>query len=1792
MSKKPKKLLKVIAIFILAMTWCVNSGYAFIYSSTTTYTDGVIKFCIATNNSAIVTAVNSSASTVEIPEYVTYQNVKREVRYIDIKSLDRYVKKLVLPSRVSQLGNTGSVDLPYLEELEFQSQGSFYGQWSFPNLKKLTLSGYITSISATYSPFRNNESLEEVEIKGNCSSVSIQENLFYGCKNLSRIVVNSASVDNSFPLAFPNTDAVIICKDEDIESELRDLNFQDSFSFVGCRKSENDMDFVVSTVTNEAFFDKNNSEAVEDLETVTIPELYNNKIPITGIMVGAFHGYPNLAKVEIPSSIKRILTNAFSDNPKLSVVQFNGGGKIGKYAFSNCPSLKAIRFADNITEIDDYAFANNSITEVLFGSGLKRIGKNAFVNNTTLTGVRFNENLELIDNSAFQGCSKLTLVNLNENLKSIGSSAFQSCSALSEIEIPSSCVTVGDNAFESCSNMALAILNEGVESIGANCFASCSALTSMSIPGTVTEIGTDAFVGCTSLSTLTLGAGPTTLGIPNFNACPLKTVRIGRNLNYTVSNQTAPFSAINTLTRVVFTGDYVTEVGSYLFYNCQNLASVTFNKGLKEIGDYTFRKCTSLKNANLTETVSSIGNYTFSDCTALESVSIPEVLQFIGDYGFYNCSSLKSVALPEGFTTSGTHCFDGCTQLTKVELPTTLEVISSYMFNKCRSLVEIEFKEGLKLISDNAFNGCQSLTGISIPSSVDNIEKSAFDKCTAISTLRFENSSNAITLNSTASLFESAPLTTMYVGRNISHSATTASKSPFYNQKKLTSVQFSENPDLTSLPKFFIYGASNVETIELPDNINLVDEYAFSQCTSLKAIRLSNNLKAIKKGCFQTCSMLASIDLPVSVGSVEIAAFDGCSSLASLRINDGTTGISLSTTNNKKGLFNETILENLYIGRNLVYSTTQANGYSPFYGLTTLKNVEFSGKGNVTRIDANLLRDCSSVQMLSVPKSVPSIGEYAFAGMSSLEECFMYNDVKTIGDYCFANDVSLKELQFSSGVETLNIGLFSGCSSLEKFEIFPTVKEVKEDVFKECSSLRYVKFADSNETIRVGMNEDDTLFKDSPLEDLYLGRWLIYSYSPFYQQQSLKTVTLSESVGDIGKELFYECKNLGKVDIPGVESIGNSAFYGCDALSDLTFHDGTRSIGSNAFAKCGALKNVKLPSTVTSVSDECFRYDENIVTLDLGNSLEIIGPNAFSDCSSLSEVTIPETVYALGVESFMNCKSLSYVNIPKGIKSVGARSFKDCTGLSSVKLSEKTTSLGVDCFKGCPNIMRITSMNLNPPVGLPGFSQNIIDNATLFVPESAIDDYVDSDLWWEFFSIKPVADINFISYLNIDKTEGRLKAAESLQLTANAGPDTADDTTVSFVSDNVNVASVDQTGLVTAHEVGEANIKAFAHDGSGYYKICKITVLPTAAEQIELSDQSIELRVNRTAELAAAVYPLTTTNKELTWKSSNVGVATVDQTGMIKAVYDGTAKITATAKDGSGVKAECIVKVLPPMKGDSNDNDVVNVSDVVNIANYALGLPTQNFNFRAADVNADNRITFADASATVTEILNQPLQNMMVERMRSLDQQSEIEDYLEIDNYDRNIAESTLGVKLNNTREYSALQADFVLPIGMNVKNVALGSRTESTHSITSQIIDDRTVRVVIVNFDNQPFGETEDAILELRVNMNSEVEGNIEVSNIVASDLAANEYSLYAVGGEDRTLTGISETGFNDISVYVANKAVNIVNAKDESISIFAADGLCVKMFEALTNHETVKLQRGVYVVMIGDNSTKIVVD
>ena len=187
------------------------------------------------------------------------------------------------------------------------------------------------------------------------------------------------------------------------------------------------------------------------------------------------------------------------------------------------------------------------------------------------------------------------------------------------------------------------------------------------------------------------------------------------------------FAEISSLTHLDLP-DSVTKIGLQPFYCCTGLVSIVWPSSVKSIGNSCFYQCTSLISVTIPDNLKSIEDYAFYGCNALASITIPDGVTSIGSFSFCQCSSLTSITIPEGVAKIGQYTFFCCGHLATVSLPSSLTSIEECAFAVCPALASVTIPDGVTYIGDNAFTVC-GLTSVTIPNSVGQIGRDAFNNC-------------------------------------------------------------------------------------------------------------------------------------------------------------------------------------------------------------------------------------------------------------------------------------------------------------------------------------------------------------------------------------------------------------------------------------------------------------------------------------------------------------------------------------------------------------------------------------------------------------------------------------------------------------------------------------------------------------------------------------------------------------------------------------------------------------------------------------------------------------------------------------------------------------------------------------------------------------------------------------------------------------------------------------------------------------------------------------------------------
>ncbi|MDE7397054.1 MAG: Ig-like domain-containing protein, partial [Muribaculum sp.] len=347
--------------------------------------------------------------------------------------------------------------------------------------------------------------------------------------------------------------------------------------------------------------------------------------------------------------------------------------------------------------------------------------------------------------------------------------------------------------------------------------------------------------------------------------------------------------------------------------------------------------------------------------------------------------------------------------------------------------------------------------------------------------------------------------------------------------------------------------------------------------------------------------------------------------------------------------------------------------------------------------------------------------------------------------------------------------------------------------------------------------------------------------------------------------------------------------------------------GNGAFYNCGFYGTLFIPDGVEKIEDWTF---------------------CNNDYDTFDTIIFPSTIKSIGEFSFVGADTIvcHAENPPIGLELIGRKNYTSPLYVpwESIDLYEGIEGLGwpvYDCPYEYYSIGDLNDTHIHLNVGESVYASLVYGTEVeIETPDakvvsvrankvitgiapgtqamSAIDGngtYI--DFYVHVYSVEAES-------IDINISEAQLKASETLQLSATVYPDNTTDKTIEWVSSNESVATVTESGLVTAVSVGQTVITAIC---GSVQTTCTISVVPTLATAILLDRDAVSATLGEEFQLIATVLPVETTDKRVAWSSSNESVATVDTEGLVKIINTGLCVITAATTDGSDLKAECVI---------------------------------------------------------------------------------------------------------------------------------------------------------------------------------------------------------------------------------------------------------------------------------------------
>ncbi len=371
-----------------------------------------------------------------------------------------------------------------------------------------------------------------------------------------------------------------------------------------------------------------------------------------------------------------------------------------------------------------------------------------------------------------------------------------------------------------------------------------------------------------------------------------------------------------------------------------------------------------------------------------------------------------------------------------------------------------------------------------------------------------------------------------------------------------------------------------------------------------------------------------------------------------------------------------------------------------FYGYKNLTTVDLKEASKLYLIDAYAFNECTAITSIDLPNNVESLGDYAFYGCSALVDVKLSPSLDTIGSNVFKGCSALETVVVPNGVTEIGYGMFEDCAALTTINLPDSIEEIGAHAFEGCSAVTDITVSDSVTTIGA------YAFYESGVKTAYIGHNVaeIGSYI-FGRCASLEEVTFTSNIETISDWMFYNCTSLKTiVDFPeSVEKIGEHAFEGCSALTEIIVPNTVTVIGDSAFAGCSALADVTLSTALTDIGANAFN-GSSITSIDVPYNVKTIGAGAFANCSALTAINVAAAntayktkdgvLYTADLSELIVCPAgkTGDVVISEGTQKISSNAFLGCANVASVTIPASVTDIDVTAFNGCADALVIKTL--------------------------------------------------------------------------------------------------------------------------------------------------------------------------------------------------------------------------------------------------------------------------------------------------------------------------------------------------------------------------------------------------------------------------------------------------------------------------------------------------------------------
>lgn len=719
--------------------------------------------------------------------------------------------------------------------------------------------------------------------------------------------------------------------------------------------------------------------------------------------------------------------------------------------------------------------------------------------------------------------------------------------------------------------------------------------------------------------------------------------------------------------------------------------------------------------------------------------------------------------------------------------------------------------------------------------------------------------------------------------------------------------------DITNV--IYCYPAGRTDTeFQIPAKCTGIGEYAFYKNHHLNKFIIHDNVLTLGTSAFEGCDNITSVTIPGSIKTIGSAAFFNCNSLNEVRIVDlsGWCQSEFATPLANPAYLSKKLNYMGDVVADLVIPTTAVNiGKNAFYGYTPLKSVTFHD--NVSSVSTDAFANCDNLAEVNISDLASWCNIDFMSETSNPLTC-----TKTLS----LNNTQIDILNIPEGVNKIKKYTFVN-GNFTQIWIPSSVDEIADAAFKDTHPHAVRSYGVTPPSIINTAFSDYTATLFVPKE-ARVSYWSHNVWGLFANINDMPVDAVSISLDKSEYELYvYDTFNLNVTFNPVETTDKNLTWSSSDECVATVDAGVVRALKQGNAIITATTTNNKSAScllTIKEVLANSIEINPDKLTLVQGATTQLFAQ--FSPVNTTNQSikwsSEDEGIVAISQEGIVNALSEGSTQITAQTQdgtNLSAKCFITVKPVEPTAITLSENEIDIQVGKSLTLVANVQPENSkNKEIFWTSSNPNVasVDNNGKIVG-LAIGKTIITATTYNGLTANCEVRVNPALVESISLSPEFISEEErnNVQITATVLPEHAANKSLAWSSSDEGVATVDNNGSISLIKKGKAVITASATDNSGISATCDVTVYASErlVSSISLTPSYVDGREGEELQLYATVLPEDATNKTLAWSSSDEGVAAVNATGLISLLKKGTAIITASATDTSGISAECAVVV-------------------------------------------------------------------------------------------------------------------------------------------------------------------------------------------------------------------------------------------------------------------------------------------